>query len=176
MPELTPPQQIEPASLDDYLEVMSKAVFQSGMSWRVVESKWPGIRDAFLNFDARKVADFSVFEIEELANDKRVIRNRRKLAAIVNNAQKMIELERDHGSFRSYLRSHGDFDATVAALRMTSNLWGLQVVTTSSTSLVRMYPHTRNSEPPIVSSSGMRPLRSKFGGRRILNCRRNHSI
>jgi 3-methyladenine DNA glycosylase Tag len=117
MPELTPPDQIEPASLDDYLEVMSKAVFQSGMSWRVVESKWPGIRDAFLNFDARKVADFSVFELEELANDKRVIRNRRKLAAIVNNAQKMIELERDHGSFRSYLRSHSDFDATVAALR-----------------------------------------------------------
>ncbi|HZD58720.1 MAG TPA: DNA-3-methyladenine glycosylase I [Anaerolineales bacterium] len=116
MPELTPLDQIDPASLDDYLKVMSKAVFQSGMSWRVVDSKWPGIQEAFQDFDARKVADFSALEVEALANDKRVIRNRRKLAAIVNNAQKMIELEREHGSFRSYLRSYGDFDATVAAL------------------------------------------------------------
>ncbi len=117
MPELTPPQQIEPKSLDEYLEVMSKAVFQSGMSWRVVEAKWAGIQEAFQNFDVHKVADFSVFEVEELAKDKRVIRNRRKLAAIVDNAQKMIELEDEYGSFRKYLRYHGDFDATVAALR-----------------------------------------------------------
>ena len=39
MPFGTPPEQIKPTSLNDYLEVMSKAVFQSGMSWRVVEAK-----------------------------------------------------------------------------------------------------------------------------------------
>lgn len=117
MPQLTPPDQIEPASLDDYLEVMSKAVFQSGMSWRVVEAKWPEIQEAFQNFDVHKVADFSTFEVEALAEDKRVIRNRRKLAAIVHNAQRLIELDREHGSFRGYLRSHGGFDATVTALR-----------------------------------------------------------
>ena len=38
MPEMTPPEKIDPQSLDDYLEVMSKAVFQSGMSWKVVEA------------------------------------------------------------------------------------------------------------------------------------------
>lgn len=117
MPQSVPPEQIQPASLDDYLAVMSKAVFQSGMSWRVVEAKWPGIQEAFENFDVHKVANFSVFEIEALAQDKRVIRNRRKLAAIVSNAQRMIELDREHGSFSSYLRSHGDFDATLGALR-----------------------------------------------------------
>ena len=117
MPVSGPPERIEPASLDDYLEVMSKAVFQSGMSWRVVEAKWPGIREAFQDFSTQKVADLSVFEVEALARDTRVIRNRRKLAAIVDNAQRMIELDREHGSFRSYLRSHGDFDATLAALR-----------------------------------------------------------
>jgi DNA-3-methyladenine glycosylase I len=103
---------------------MSKAVFQSGMSWRVVEAKWPGIREAFQDFNAQKVADFSVFEVEELARDTRVIRNRRKLAAIVDNAHRMIELDRENGSFRSYLRSHGDFDATLAALRKDFKFMG----------------------------------------------------
>jgi 3-methyladenine DNA glycosylase Tag len=124
MPVPGPPERIEPASLDDYLEVMSKAVFQSGMSWRVVEAKWPGIREAFQDFNAQKVADFSVFEVEELARDTRVIRNRRKLAAIVDNAHRMIELDRENGSFRSYLRSHGDFDATLAALRKDFKFMG----------------------------------------------------
>ena len=124
MPQSVPPEQIQPASLDDYLEVMSKAVFQSGMSWRVVEAKWPGIREAFQDFDVHKVADFSIFDLETLAQDKRVIRNRRKLAAIVSNAQRMIELEREHGSFRSYLRSHGDFDATLTALRKDFKFMG----------------------------------------------------
>ena len=39
MPLGIAPDQIEPASLGDYLEVMSKAIFQSGMSWKVVEAK-----------------------------------------------------------------------------------------------------------------------------------------
>ncbi|MCS5657138.1 MAG: hypothetical protein NZ762_01615 [Dehalococcoidia bacterium] len=49
MPE---PERIQPNRLGDYLEIMSKAVFQSGISWRVVESKWPGIKEAFKGFDA----------------------------------------------------------------------------------------------------------------------------
>jgi len=111
------PARIEPKSLGDYLEVMSKAVFQSGMSWRVVESKWSTIREAFRGFDAEAVAGLGVREIDELANDSRVIRNRRKIEAIVGNANRMIDLERQHGSFRDYLRSHGSFDATTGALR-----------------------------------------------------------
>ncbi len=42
MPRDEAPMQIRPKRLGDYLDVMSKAVFQSGISWKVVESKWPG--------------------------------------------------------------------------------------------------------------------------------------
>ena len=111
------PERIEPKSLGDYLEVMSKAVFQSGMSWRVVDAKWPSTREAFRNFDADAVAELTEEDVDELAKDTRVIRNRRKLDAVVANAGRMIELEKEHGSFRSYLRSHEDFEATVASLR-----------------------------------------------------------
>ena len=111
------PQQIEPQSLADYLEVMSKAVFQSGMSWRVVEAKWPGLKEAMRDFDPVALAFLSERDLDELAQDTRVIRNRRKLATIVKNARAMRELEEEHGSFRGYLRSHGGFAATVKDLR-----------------------------------------------------------
>ncbi len=124
MPEGQPPEQIDPKSLDDYLEVMSKAVFQSGMSWRVVEAKWPGTREAFHDFSVKEVADFTEFDIEELAKDTRVIRNRRKLAAIVGNAQRMLELEDEYGSFQKYLRAHGDFDGTLTAMKKDFKFMG----------------------------------------------------
>ena len=111
------PERIEPKSLGDYLEVMSKSVFQAGISWRVVNSKWPGIREAFRDFDVEAVAVLGDDDIEALAQDKRVIRNRKKLQAIVGNARRMIDLDEEHDSFKDYLRSHGDFDATVKDLR-----------------------------------------------------------
>lgn len=120
----TPPQQVDPASLNDYLEVMSKAVFQSGMSWKVIEAKWATTREAFYDFDIKKVADLSPFDLEELANDTRVIRNRRKLEAIVSNAQKIITLDDEHGSFQNYLRSQAGFDATLATIRKDFKFMG----------------------------------------------------
>ena len=117
MPSGTPPEQIKPSSLDDYLEVMSKAVFQSGMSWKVVEAKWETTREAFHDFNVAKVAAFDEKDLDDLTKDTRVIRNYRKLAAIVNNAQKMIALDEEYGSFQKYLRSQGDFDATLNLVR-----------------------------------------------------------
>lgn len=124
MPSGQPPEQIKPTSLDDYLEVMSKAVFQSGMSWRVVEAKWPGTREAFYDFDVRKVAAFDERDLDELSKDTRVIRNYRKLAAIVSNAQKMISLDEEHGSFQRYLRSQDNFDSTLDMLRKDFRFMG----------------------------------------------------
>ncbi len=111
------PTKINPQSLNDYLEIMTKVVFQSGMSWKVVENKMPGIREAFKDFDVVAVADFDERDLEVLGQDTRVIRNQRKLAAIVGNARRMLELEQEHGSFRNYLRAHGNFDATMKTMR-----------------------------------------------------------
>ena len=111
------PPQVQVQSLDDYLEVMSKAVFQSGMSWQVVNAKWPDTNEAFQNFEIGRVAALSEEELDELAQDRRVIRNRRKLAAIVYNAQRIIELDAEHGCFIDYLRSHGDFHDVVKDLK-----------------------------------------------------------
>ncbi len=117
MPEHGAPPQVKPKRLGDYLEVMSKAVFQSGMSWQVVNKKWDGIRDAFRDFDADAVARLGEPEIDALSQDTRVIRNRRKIEAIIENANRMLALEAEHGGFRNYLRSHGGFEATVTDLK-----------------------------------------------------------
>lgn len=111
------PTQIRPAGPADYLDVISRAVFQSGMSWRVVEAKWEGFREAFSGFDPGVVAAFTDDDVERLAGDTRIIRNRRKIEATISNAQAMLELEAQPGGFAGWLRSHSDFDATVAALR-----------------------------------------------------------
>lgn len=124
MAETKAPKKVTVHTLGDYLEVMSKAVFQSGMSWKVVESKWPGTRDAFKGFDVKKVAGLRGRELEQLAKDERVIRNRRKIDAIVSNAERMLELDEQHGSFKQYLRSHGDFDSTVNALKKDFKFMG----------------------------------------------------
>jgi DNA-3-methyladenine glycosylase I len=116
-PEMQGPERIEPSGLADYLEVLTKTVFQSGMSWKVVAAKWDGFRTAFHDFDPEWVAALSPPDVDRLAADTSIIRNRRKIEATVHNAEEMLELERQYGTFRDYLRSHGSFEATVADLR-----------------------------------------------------------
>jgi len=111
------PKKIRPKSPDDYLEVMTKAVFQSGMSWRVIEAKWDGFREAFKGFDAKEVARFSPDDVDRLATDTRIVRNRRKIEATIDNAVELIALDKEHKGFRNWLRSHGSFDETVADLK-----------------------------------------------------------
>jgi len=94
------------------------------MSWKVVESKWSGIRQGFKGFDAEAVANLTPPELDDLSQDKRVIRNRRKIEATVANARRILELDRSHGSFQSYLWSHHGFEGTVKDLRQQFKFLG----------------------------------------------------
>jgi len=104
-----PPPQHTAKSIDDYLEHLSKGVFQAGISWRVVDAKWPTITKAFHNFKVERVARMTDREIDALAKDERVIRSRPKIAAIVHNARVILELEREEG-FKKHLRSFDDYE------------------------------------------------------------------
>ena len=111
-----PPPQFTAKTLDDYLEHMSKPVFQAGISWRVVEAKWPTIKTAFHRFKIARVARMSDREVDTLVKDERVIRSRPKIAAIVHNAGVITAIEREMG-FKKYLRSFDDYDALEKDLR-----------------------------------------------------------
>jgi 3-methyladenine DNA glycosylase Tag len=110
------PRDTKPDDLSGYLERMSKVVFSSGMNWKVVEAKWAGIREAFGGFDVQKVADLTQAEIDQLATDARVIRNRSKIQAISDNAAMLLELDRRPGGFAGYLSAAGDFEAQRATV------------------------------------------------------------
>src|SRR5438270_4862886 len=93
----------QPASLAGYFDALTRAVFQPGLNWKVIEAKWPDIGRALDGFDPEKVADLAPPDIDTLMGDPRVIRNRRKLEATVENAKTMLDLDREHGGFVHYL-------------------------------------------------------------------------
>jgi 3-methyladenine DNA glycosylase Tag len=101
-----------PTELSGYLDAMARVMFQTGISWRVVDAKWPGIQEAFEGFSPQRVARLSTGDIDHLMQDARLIRNRKKLEAIVSNARRMLELDAEHRGFKRYLGSLGDFEAT----------------------------------------------------------------
>jgi 3-methyladenine DNA glycosylase Tag len=109
-------QRPPPKDLSGYLDALARVMFQTGISWRVVDTKWPGIRAAFHDFDVQRVAKFREADIDRLMGDTRVIRNRRKLEAIRENAREMLVLDAEYKGFKRYLDSLGDFDATKKAL------------------------------------------------------------
>ena len=73
-------------------ERLSLECLQSGLSWALILRKRDGIRAAFAGFEPDIVAGFGAGELEGLLEDARVIRNRRKLEAIIRNAQATIEM------------------------------------------------------------------------------------
>ncbi|MSQ29095.1 MAG: hypothetical protein EXR68_01190 [Dehalococcoidia bacterium] len=103
------PPQVTSKWLADYLEVMSKSVMQTGISWAVVDKKWPELREASLGFDPERLLALSERDVEALLTDPRIIRNRTKMNAIFHNAARMLELEQQHGTFRKDLRSKADY-------------------------------------------------------------------
>jgi DNA-3-methyladenine glycosylase I len=111
------PTRIEPQGLADYLEVMSRSVFEPGLNWSVVEAKWPSIRAAFAGFDPMTVAGFTPEDVERLMGDAGIIRNRKKIEAVIHNAGEMLNAEREHGTFKRYLGASGSFEMTVDDIR-----------------------------------------------------------
>jgi DNA-3-methyladenine glycosylase I len=78
---------------------------QAGLSWWTILQRRENYRKAFANFDYKKVAKFSQARIEELILDASIIRNRMKIEATVNNAQRFLEVQKEFGSFSNYIWS-----------------------------------------------------------------------
>jgi 8-hydroxy-5-deazaflavin:NADPH oxidoreductase len=119
--ELTAPfEKLRDHAPDDpafFLEHLSRSVFEAGISWRVVAAKWDGIREAFHGFDPEQVAAMPPAEIAAVESDSRVIRNKAKIRATVENAREVLAILDEYGSVRGYLASFPDAGAAAADLR-----------------------------------------------------------
>ena len=110
------PSWVQPTSLAAYFEAMVRAIFVSGMSWKVIDAKWDGIREAFDGFDPKTVAAYTPNDMERLLKDTRIIRNRKKVEAIIRDAGEIIVVDREFGGFKKYLESFADNDDLVRDL------------------------------------------------------------
>ena len=99
-----------------FLEHLSRAAFEAGI-WRAVDAKWDGIREAFHDFDPAQVAAMTPTEIAATENDPRVIRNKAKIRATVDNAREVLAVLDSYGSIRAYLASFPDAHAASADMR-----------------------------------------------------------
>ena len=79
--------------------------FQAGLSWRTILHKRENFRKAFANFDAKKVAKFDKKKFDVLMQDAGIVRNRLKISAAINNAEKFLEVQKEFGSFATYVWS-----------------------------------------------------------------------
>ena len=78
---------------------------QAGLSWKCVLDKRENMREAFDNFDYKKISKYDENKIEKLLNNKGIIRNRRKINALIINANRFIEIQKEFGSFDKYIWS-----------------------------------------------------------------------
>ncbi len=111
------PERIDAKSLADYLEIITKAVFQAGVSWKLVDSKWVAFREVFENFDPEKIAAFTQADIERLSQDERILRSRKKIEGTIANAHAILELDEQFKGFKNYLRSKSSYKELAADMR-----------------------------------------------------------
>ncbi len=76
---------------------------QAGLSWLTILQKRERYREVFDYFDANKVALYDAKKVASLLADSGIVRNRLKIAAAINNAQRFLEVQKEFGSFDTYL-------------------------------------------------------------------------
>ena len=79
--------------------------FQAGLSWECILNKREAFRNAFDGFDVRKVAGYGEEKIESLMQNTGIVRNRLKIHSAVTNANVFMAIQKEFGSFDSYLRT-----------------------------------------------------------------------
>lgn len=82
---------------DRWLAGMTRAVFNSGFNWKVVENKWDGFEAAFEGFDIHRNAMLSDDDLDRLTRDTRIIRHGAKIRSVRENAGFLVELAAERG-------------------------------------------------------------------------------
>lgn len=92
---------------EQYLyEMLILESFQAGLSWECILNKRESFRKAFDNFDIEKIIKYDEYKINELLNNKNIIRNKLKIKATINNSKIFRQIEKEHGNFHNYLKQY----------------------------------------------------------------------
>ena len=86
-----------------FFEFLVLESFQAGLSWYTILKKRENFRAAFDDFNYEKIANYAEEKVEELMNNSGIIRNRLKILATLNNAEMFLEIQKEFGSFSTYI-------------------------------------------------------------------------
>lgn len=91
---------------DKYLfEMLILESFQAGLSWECVLNKREDFREAFDDFDMEQICNYDDAKIQELMGNEKIIRNKLKINAVVNNSNIFRTIQKEYGTFHAYLRT-----------------------------------------------------------------------
>lgn len=116
-PDQDIPGIVVPTSLADYLEIMTIAAFQAGVSWAMIRNKWLNFQKAFAGFDPVVVSNFTQADIDRLMQDPGIMRSEKKIRGTIENARIILEMDKKHSGFQNYLRSFGDYEKLSADIQ-----------------------------------------------------------
>jgi DNA-3-methyladenine glycosylase I len=89
-------------------EFMILDSFQAGLSWKTILHRRENFREAFDNFDPKKIAVYGDKKIEELLSNAGIIRNKLKILSTIKNAKIFLEIQKEYGTFDKYIWSFVD--------------------------------------------------------------------
>jgi len=100
------------AALDEsrFLAEMSRCIFQAGFVWRVIRQKWPGFETVFHGFDVGTLLALAPEDVDEIAQDQRIVRNRQKINAVLANARFIEDVAIEAGSFAGFIADWPESD------------------------------------------------------------------
>jgi len=111
-------------------ERMALEINQAGLSWLTVLKKRAAFFEAFRGFDPGIVAGFDDGDRARLLGDARIVRNRLKVAAVIENARRVVAIQAEYGSFAAWIDSHHPLpkDDWVALFRKSFKFMGPEIV------------------------------------------------
>jgi len=95
---------------------------QAGLSWKTVLRKRAHYRKAYSNFDPAVVAKYDEEKVEKLLENKGIIRNKKKIESSINNAKRFLEVQKEFGSFDSYIWGFVNNEPLVNSWKSTSQI------------------------------------------------------
>lgn len=106
----------------DYFGLLARAVFSAGLGPKVVQSRWADMEEAFHGFQPEEVGTMGDEDVARLLSDPKMIRNRRKIEAVIKNAGIFLDQVGGHRSFHTYLTDVGagsDLESAADTLAQT---------------------------------------------------------
>ena len=141
-----------PQTDQEYFALLARAVFSAGLGPKVVESRWKEMGEAFHAFDPAQVKLMDEQDVARLLSDPGVIRNRRKIEAVIKNAGTFLAQMEERAAAGAAANGHGSFHEYLLDLGAGTDL------DTAADGLAQVFTHLgRTSALFFLFSGGWRP-------------------